>query len=123
MAGAENIVLALLAGEKSGDPSHLPERRKSLRASRDDFVRVSLVTHVPDQRFAGRIENIMKGDCNFNGAETCAEVTAVFQAARENDLADIFRVVAELFGRELLKIGWGANGIGEHHPLGFVGNG
>ena len=76
MAGAESVVVALAALQESGQTLLLPERLHASVASGEKLVRISLVTHVPHQLIAGRIERRMERDRQLDDAKSRADVPA-----------------------------------------------
>src|SRR3954469_10190798 len=94
MRGAETVVLALGALGETGEPAALPQRPNPLAASGQNFVRVGLVSDVPDQPVVRRVEYVMQGDRQLDDAEACSEMATGYR-----DRAD--RLAAQLVGNFL----------------------
>ena len=54
----------------------LLDRVQRFASTRENFVRIGLMSDVPDQPVVGRIEGVVQGDRQFDGAEARGEVTA-----------------------------------------------
>ena len=76
MRRAEAVVLALRALGEAGQPATLTQRANLFTAAGEDFVRVGLMTDVPDQPVIRRIEDMMQSDSQFHHAKARAEVSA-----------------------------------------------
>ena len=77
VAGAEGVVLALVAGEEPGDAALLADRGEAVAAAGEQLVDVGLVADVPDELVARRVEDVVQGDGELDRAEAGAEVAAV----------------------------------------------
>src|SRR5690606_17953301 len=62
MSGAESIEFTFLARRKSGNSVQLAKRIKIIFPSGQDFMRIRLVTDVPNQQIFGRIEIMMQSN-------------------------------------------------------------
>mmetsp|Transcript_3378 Transcript_3378/g.6828 ORF Transcript_3378/g.6828 Transcript_3378/m.6828 type:complete len:166 (+) Transcript_3378:851-1348(+) len=78
MAGPEGIVLALFSFAKSGNSAELSQSGESVPSSRQHFVRVALVGHVPDDVVLGHVEDVVQGHGELDDAEGGGEVPARF---------------------------------------------
>src|SRR5215510_11612240 len=96
MCRAESVVFALGTLGKPGQAAACPQRANAITPARQNFVRVGLVTNVPNQLVIGCVKNVVKGDRKFDHAETRTEV-----AAGDSDSVDRFR--AQFIGN-LLKV-------------------
>src|SRR4029078_6401650 len=76
MGSAESIVFTLGTLRESGQAVAGAERADAITAAGQNFVRISLVTDVPDQLVIGRVKNVVKGHREFDDAKTRAENTA-----------------------------------------------
>ena len=86
MRGAEGIELALAALGEAGKPAGRAQRVDAVTAARQDLVRVGLMSHVPNQPIARRVEDVVQRHRQLDDAEARAEV-----AARPGDRANGFR--------------------------------
>ena len=76
MGGAERVVFALGPAGEAREPPFLPQGADAAAAAGDDLVRVGLVADVPDQPVLRRVEDIVKGDGEFDDAEARAEMAS-----------------------------------------------
>src|SRR5437660_1672048 len=114
MTRAKYIMGALGPRKESRQPTGQPKRADPIPAPRDQLVRVSLVAHIPDDRFPGRFEHAVKGDGQLDRSEACPEVASVCQADRKNLLAHVLSQVHHLLEAHLLDLLRGLNGIRGH---------
>ena len=94
---AEGVVLALGPLGEARQPAALAQRADAVAAAGQDLVRIGLVTDVPDQAVARRVEDPVQRDRQLHDAEPGAEM-----AARHGDRLD--GLVAQLVG-DLAEIG------------------
>ena len=85
MRSAESVIFALGAFRESGQAAAGAQSANTVTPAGQDFVRISLVSDVPDQLVIGRVENVVKGHREFDDAEARAEV-----AAGDGDSVDRF---------------------------------
>ena len=76
VSGAKRVVFRFVAPEKTADAAVLLDRRQQIAPAGQDLVRVSLVTNVPDQPVARRVEGVMQRHCQLDGAERSARMAA-----------------------------------------------
>ena len=69
MGGAEMVVTAFRTLGKAGQTVFLPEGADQVASFSEDFVRITLVSDIPDQNVVRRIEGIMQGDGQFDDTE------------------------------------------------------
>ncbi len=79
MPGAERIKRAFAAFGKAGQPGRLTQGADAVAPPGQDLVRVTLVTHVPDQPVARRVENRMQRDGQLDDPQPRAQVPASFR--------------------------------------------
>ncbi len=72
MAGAEGVVFAFRAPREARKAAALAQRPDAIAAAGEDLVRIGLVADVPDDAVAGRVEDPMQRDGQFDDAETGA---------------------------------------------------
>src|SRR5947209_12857726 len=97
--GAQNAVVGLLDVAEGGQALVLADRRQLVAPAGQDLVRICLMSDVPEDLVARRVEDRVQRDGQLAGAEVGAEVAA--------DLADgVDDVLAHLLGdaRELLVV-------------------
>ena len=98
MPDAEKIVLAFAPSRKARNAARKTERRKRSVASRQKFVRVTLVTHIPHDRIFGTRKYAVQRNREFDDAEIACEVAAVFSDDFDNRFSD-FACKRRKFGR------------------------
>ena len=76
MAGAKGVVLALGALEESGHSVLLAERLHPIVATGEQLVRVALMSNVPHELVARRVEGVVQRDRQLDHAEAGADVAA-----------------------------------------------
>ena len=111
MAGAEDVVLALVAPQEAGEPAALPERGQPLVAPGQDLPGVALVPHVEQQLVARRVETVRQGHGELDYAQSRADVTARLRHHVDETLAHLVCQLHQLLARQLLDVGGLANGI------------
>ena len=74
--GAEHVVLALVALEEARNAALLPQRLESIAAAREQLVRIRLVSDVPHELVARRVEHVVQRHRELDHAESGADVTA-----------------------------------------------
>jgi len=81
MGSAEGIVLALGPPGETGKAAALTQRPDPVAPTGHNFVRIGLMTDIPDQSVAGRIEDVMERNGQFDDAKAGAEVPPVTDTA------------------------------------------
>ena len=76
MRRAEGVVLALRAFGKSRQAAALPQGADAVAAAGEDFVRICLMPHIPDQAVPRGIEHMVQRDRQLDHAEACPQVPA-----------------------------------------------
>src|SRR5258708_17457083 len=137
MRGAEGIVLAFSAFCEPGQSTTLPQRPNPVTTTRQDFVRISLMTNVPEQLVMRGVEQVMESDREFHDAEPCSQVSTCYGNCANRlgsqfvgQLPQLLHMEATQIGRTLnavekqrgsshirvLKVG-GSNKFGSFHQL------
>ena len=76
MRRAERIELAFATLGEAGKPAARPQRVDAMAAARQNFVRVGLVSHVPDEPVARGVEHVVQRHCQLDHAEARAKMAA-----------------------------------------------
>ena len=84
MARAEMIVLGLAPAKEFRHPSDLADAVEVQPPPCQHLVRIALVAHIENQSILGRIEDVVDGGDEFDGAETRSQVPAGLGDALEN---------------------------------------
>ena len=113
---ALNVSYSLsLALAETAQPAVLPNGVKLLPTSGQQFVGVRLVARIPDDEIPGRVQQVVKGDGQFDDAEVGGEMAADVGNDRDDLLADFLADLRELFRRQILEIGWPADHFEDGH--------
>lgn len=67
--GAEGVVFAFVAARKARQAAQLAQAAHALAPPGQDFVRIGLMAHVPDQPVVGRVENVMQRHSQLDRAQ------------------------------------------------------
>ena len=76
MCRAKGIVVTFIALGETRQAARHAQRPNAVAAAGENFMRISLVTNVPDQAIVRRVEHPMQRDGQFNDAETGAQMPA-----------------------------------------------
>ena len=76
MRRSEGVIFALGALRKTGQAAAGAQGANAITPTGQNFVRVGLMTDVPDQLVIGRVKNVVKCHREFDDAEASAEMTA-----------------------------------------------
>ena len=123
MRSAKGVVLALAAAGKSTQAAQLAQAVHAIAPTGEDFVRVRLVPHIPDQAIFGCVEHVMQRDGELDRAQVGAEVATGARHAVEHISAQFVGQAAELATRHSAQIGGVVDGLkqsGHGHECGVV---
>ncbi len=81
MSGAEGIIIAFRSFQETAQAPELADGMHPVFSAGQNFMRVGLMTHIPDKFIVRCIENIMKRYRQFNGAEAGSEMPSAFRYA------------------------------------------
>ena len=101
MRGAEGVVLAFIALGEAVEATALANRPDAFAATGEDFVRIGLVAHVPNQPVTRCIEDVMQSDGEFDDPKATAEMTARFRGSGNNLGAQFGCQPVQIAGMEL----------------------
>ena len=104
MSCLEFVVNAFVAFEEAGESFVLANRVQLIAASRQDFMHVSLMPHVPDELIFWRVKGVMQRDGQFDCAETCACMPADFGERFDHIRTGFGGDLRELFGFEFAQV-------------------
>ncbi len=99
VAGHEEIERTLLRIGIAHEAAARANRIEAVEAARDEFVRINLMSRVPDQSILGKIESQVQCKAQFHHAKVAGEM-------RGSDAQDAHELVAH-FLRQLLQFGVG----------------
>src|SRR6185369_11177956 len=69
VAGTQSVVLGFISSEESAYPAVLFYGWQQITSTGQNFVRVSLMTNVPNESISRRVEGIVKGHGELDGSE------------------------------------------------------
>ena len=98
------VVGALRPLGKTADPSIRSQGMEPIPPSGDQFVRIGLVSHIPDNFVQRGIKHIMKGDGQLNRPKTGGQVSTGFGGGFNDLLSNFSGKIFELFQGQSLKI-------------------
>ena len=75
MPDAEGVVFAFASGWERSKTVFLFDRGQTIPSTREDFVRIGLMAHVPHDAIVRRVEDAMQRDREFHRAETRGKVS------------------------------------------------
>jgi hypothetical protein len=74
VAGSEHVVLALDPAQEAARAVCLLDPSKRIAASREHLVGIRLVTDIPDQPIARRVEHVVQSDRQLDAPEASGKV-------------------------------------------------
>lgn len=89
MTGAEGVVFGFVTSQKTADAAVLLDGGEQFAPPGKNLVTVRLVTDVPDETIVGRIEGVMKGDGQLDGAQGSTGMSAHSRHGLEDVRANI----------------------------------
>ena len=111
MPGREGIVGALGGTGKPRKSFVTTQSVKPIAAPGDQFVRICLVTDIPDDPVLWRIENIVKSDGQFHRPETGSQVATGDSDHIHDDLTNFFSQLIEFSTGKLFNVCWKIDAI------------
>src|ERR1700733_11076020 len=111
MRGAERIVDAFGALGETRKAAALTQRTDAVAPPRENFMGISLMPDIPDEPVAWRVKDVVKCNCQFNDAETSAQMTTGDRYSRNRLLPQFVGQLLELCARKLPQIMRLANAI------------
>ncbi len=104
MGGAERVVFALGPAGKAGKSARLAQGADAVAPAGEDFMRIGLVAHIPDQPVARRVEHGMNGDGQLNHTERGAQMAAGDGNGVDGLRPQFIGELLQLLGREVAQI-------------------
>ncbi len=104
VAGAVAIVRAFGAEREAVQTARLPDGVKTILASREQLVNVSLMAHVPDKLVFGRAEHVVQGQRQLHHAEIRAQMAAILGQHGDQLVPDFAGQLLQLLQREFLDV-------------------
>ena len=102
---------------KRSESARLLDRVELLAAPRQNLVRIGLVAHVPNQPVVRRIEDVVQGYRQFDGAEPGGKVAATGAHTVDEKLPQLLGELGKFRGRQPAQVVRGIDGF-EQRVLG-----
>ena len=100
----------------------LLDGRQALASAREHLVRVGLMSDVPDQPVMRRVEHIMQGDGQLDGAQAGGEMSAAGADALDQELAQFRREGRQRGERQAAQIRRGVEARKQRQVIGRTGH-
>ena len=111
MAHAKGVVFALVAARKARQAVQLAQRGHAFAPPGQDFVRVGLVPHIPNNAVFRCIEHIVQSHREFHRAQVGAQVSAGFGDVIEHALAHFVCHTVQVMTWQLAQVLWRIDGL------------
>ena len=86
-------------------PALLPQRGEPVAPTGEDLVRIGLVADVPEDLVRGRVEDVVEGQRQLDGAQVGRQVPPGLGHGPDDQLADLLRHLGQDRSVKLLEIG------------------
>jgi hypothetical protein len=104
MRSAKGVVFTFITARKARQPAQLAQTGHALTPACEDFVRISLMAHIPHNAIFWRIENIVQGHCEFHGTQVGTQVTAGLRHVVQYALAHISGQAGQVTALQFSKV-------------------
>ena len=108
---AKGVVLAFVAPGETRQAAQLAQRVHAIAPAGQDFVRVSLVAHVPHQAIVGGVKHIVQGHGQLHCAQVRAQMPACARDALEQVGPQLLRQSGQLRAGQAAQIGRAVDGV------------
>lgn len=78
MGGSKRVVFTFAALGETGKSPFLAQSPDPVAASCQNFVRITLMTHIPDYAVVRRLKYVMQRNRQFDDAQSCAQMSPGF---------------------------------------------
>ena len=99
MRGSKSVIDTFLSTRKTTQSPFLPDAAHARVSSRQNFVRIRLVTDIPYKAILRRIKNVVKRYGQFNGSQIGTEVPTRLRHCFDQTLAHIIGKPLKTFTR------------------------
>src|SRR5262249_848229 len=100
MRGAKGIEFAFRPLGKPGQSATLPKRANTVTTTRQDFVRVGLMSDIPDQLVIRGVEQVMESDRQLHDPEAGSKVATGYGNCAPRRRRQVVRQLPELLRME-----------------------
>ena len=101
MRRAERVILALRAFGEARKTAALTDGADPVAPTGNDFMRIALVAHIPDEAIIRRVEDVMDRSRQLNNAKPCAQMPAGHRHCVNHLSAQLIGELAQLRFLEL----------------------
>ena len=110
VAAVEHVVLGFAPAREAADPVELAERPEPLEPAGQKLVGIRLMTRVPDDPVARRLQEPVERDRELDDAEAAAEMAARRRDGRDDRVADLVGELGELELGQAAEVGGAGQG-------------
>src|SRR5215831_15291351 len=104
MAYSKRVIFTFTPSWKAAKSPVFSVCKKFIAPACKDLMSIGLVSHVPNQLIIGRVENVMKRNCQLNHTQACPKMTAVNTDNINNILTQLIRKLVKLFSRKFPQV-------------------
>ena len=104
MRRAERVVFALTPLREARQPAALTQRRDPVLATRQNLMRITLVTDVPNQDVARGVKNVMDRRRQLDNAQTRTQMTPRLRDRLDRRHTQLVRQLTHVALRQLTQI-------------------
>ena len=111
MRGAEGVVLAFVTARKAAQPAQLAQGVHTLATTGKNFVRIGLVSNIPDDAVLRRVEHVVQRHGQLYRAQVGAEMATCLRHAFQHKAAQLVGQRLQLRARQLAQVIGAVNAI------------
>ena len=111
MRGAEGVVFALVAARKARQAAKLAQRGHAVASPGEDFVRISLVAHIPDDAVFRGVEDIVQSHGQLHRAQVRTQVPTGFGDVVQHAVTQLVGQLGQIGALQAAQVGWGVDGL------------
>ena len=104
MRSAKSVIDTFFAPRKAAQAALLAQGAHALIAAGQNFVRIGLMAHIPDQPVFRGVVDIVQGNGEFDRAQVRAEVTACLRNRLNQTLAQFKGQAVQAFPGKLFQV-------------------
>ena len=104
MARDKGIVFTFVVLGESGDPPLLTQRRKALSAPGQQFMRVALVPHIPDNLICRAVKNPVERNCQLHRPQIGGQMSPCLRRCLNQRFSYLCTQRLQLFKRKIFQI-------------------
>ena len=105
MRGTKGVIGALAALGKAGQAPLLAQGADAVTTTGQDFMRIALVRHVPDQAITRRVKHRVQRNGQFDNTQTRAQMATGFGHGGNGFLTDLFGQTGQIGIAQPFQVG------------------